>query len=201
MNVKPTRMELLKTKKKLKLAAKGHKLLKQKRDALIMEFFKVLREIKSFRQEIADKLIKAQNSLHRAHMLSGELDIERFSLAMSSGLDMKFGKKSVMGVPLITVDDIKLDNQWLGYHESTIELDNSIKLYRDLFPDFVKLAEKQLSLQRLADEIKKTKRKVNSLEYIIVPGLEDIIKSITFKLEELGRENFTRLKMIKKKAA
>ena len=194
-------MELLKTKKKLKLASKGHKLLKEKRDALIMEFFSVLKEIKTMRERIADKLIMAQASLHKANMLSGELDIERLALGMSSGLRIDFGKRIVMGVPLITIDNISAEHQWHGYFDSTIELDNAITLYRDLFPDFLKLAEKQLALQSIAAEIKKTKRKVNSLEYIIIPGLEDIVKTITFKLEELGRENFIRLKIIKKKAA
>jgi len=200
MNVKLTRMELLKTKKKLKLATKGHKLLKQKRDALIMEFFSLLREIKCLRQEIAEKLLPAQNALHRANMLCGELDVERFAMGMSAGLSIDFGTRSMMGAQLLTIENVDVDNQWYGYMESTIELDDAIHHYRELFPELLKLAEKQLALYRIAEEIKKAKRKVNSLEYILIPGLEDIVKMIYFKLEKIAGENFSRLKLIKKKA-
>jgi len=196
--IKPTRMELLLAKKKLKLAFKGHKLLKQKRDVLVLEFFKVLKEIKEFRGQIAGNLINAQGSLYNAQAIEGELNIERIALGISSGATIDIGSRSIMGVEVPVVNDIKVENQWHGYFEQTVELDNAIKQYRDIFPELIKLMEKQLMLKHLAEEIKKTKRRVNSLEYLTMPRLEKVKKVITFKLEELERENFSRLKKIKK---
>ena len=196
--IKPTRMELLLAKKKLKLAFKGHKLLKQKRDVLVLEFFKVLKEIKEFRGQISGNLISAQTSLYNAQAIEGELNIERIALGISSGATIDIGSRSIMGVEVPVVNDIKVENQWHGYFEQTVELDNAIKQYRDIFPELIKLMEKQLMLKHLAEEIKKTKRRVNSLEYLTMPRLEKVKKVITFKLEELERENFSRLKKIKK---
>ncbi len=199
MAVKPTRMGLLLTKRKLKLASKGHKLLKEKRDALIMEFFATLKEIKKLRSEVQDDIVKAQSALYKAQALQGEVDIERFSSAISAGTNVSFSKKSIMGVELPIITDITVKGEWYGYFESSVELDSAILLYRKLFPRLMRLSEKQLALKRFAEEIKKTKRKVNSLEYIIIPKLEKVKSMITLKLEELERENFTRLKKIKAK--
>ena len=199
MNIKPTRMGLLLTKRKLKLASKGHKLLKQKQDVLIMEFFNVLREIKRLRKEVAAKIIFAQKSLSRAQALQGTADIERVFNSLTDDVVITFKQRNVMGVKIPEIDEIKTDYHWYSYLDSNVELDNAVVLYREMFPSLMKLAEKQLALNRIADDIKKTKRKVNALEYIIVPRLEAVKDMISFKLEEQERENFTRLKKIKKK--
>lgn len=197
--IKPTRMELLLARKKLKLAVKGHKLLKQKRDVLVLEFFQVLKEIKQKRKDISSKLINAQSSLHNAQAIEGELNIERTAIGLSSGASIDLASRSIMGVEVPIIKDIHVEHQWPGYFDQTIELDNAVKQYRDIFPDLIRLMEKQLMLKHLAEEIKKTKRRVNSLEYLTMPRLEQTKKIITFKLEELERENFSRLKKIKKK--
>ena len=199
MNIKPTRMGLLLTKRKLKLASKGHKLLKQKQDVLIMEFFNVLREIKRLRKEVAAKIIFAQKSLSRAQALQGTADIERVFNSLTDDVVITFKQRNIMGVKIPEIDEIKTDYHWYSYLDSNVELDNAVVLYREMFPSLMKLAEKQLALNRIADDIKKTKRKVNALEYIIVPRLEAVKDMISFKLEEQERENFTRLKKIKKK--
>ncbi len=196
--IKPTRMELLLTRKKLKLAEKGHKLLKQKRDVLVLEFFQVLKEIKQFRGQISGNLINAQHSLYNAQAIEGELNIERTALGLSAGASIELSSRSIMGLEVPVIKNVTVEHQWPGYFEQTVELDNAVKQYRDLFPDLIKLMEKQLMLKHLAEEIKKTKRRVNSLEYLTMPRLEHTKKIITFKLEELERENFSRLKKIKK---
>jgi V/A-type H+-transporting ATPase subunit D len=197
-NFKPTRMELLRTKKRIKLAEKGHKLLKQKRDVLIMEFFKVLKEIKNHRLEMSDRLGKAQNSLYNAIAIEGALDIQRLSLGLAQDVSLDFSSERIMGVELPKLNDMKINYQWPGYFDQSVELDNAIVKYRNLFPNLIKLAEKQLILNKLAEEIKKTKRRVNALEYLTIPRLKGIKKLITFRLEELERENFARLKVMKK---
>lgn len=200
-NINPTRMELLNLKKKVKLAKKGHKLLKQKRDVLVMEFFSLLKEIKSLRESIKDKIIKAQNSLYNAHAIEGELNIDRISAGLAEGISITFGTKSIMGVKVPSIEDVKIKPQWHGFYGQSLELDNAIMNYRDVFPDFLKLSEKQLILKRLSEEIKKTKRRVNSLEYLTIPRLVKTQKFIAFKLEEMERENFSRLKKIKEQTA
>jgi len=192
-------MELLKTKKRIKLALKGHKLLKQKRDVLIMEFFQVLKEIKNLRVNMSDKLGKAQNSLYNAIAIEGALDIERLSLGLARDIHLDIKNEKVMGVEIPRIGEINIEYEWPGYSDQSVELDNAIVKYRKLFPSFIKLAEKQLVLKKMAEEIKKTKRRVNALEYLIIPRLTETKKFISFRLEELERENFSRLKVIKKK--
>lgn len=199
MQIKLTRMELLKTKKKLKLAEKGHKLLKEKRDALVMEFFKTLRGIKELRQELAEKMKIAQSAFYKAQAMQGEIDVERFALGINPNISLEFDSRNIMGVKIPEIKDVKVDEQWYGYFESAVELDNAVVRFRELIPTLMKLSEKQLALQRLGEEISKTKRKVNSLEYLIMPELENVKNLISFKLEELERESFTRLKKIKAK--
>lgn len=196
MSTKATRMNLLLTKRKLKLATKGHKLLKEKRDALVMEFFAVLKEVKALRFELGDKFSQAQKALTNAENTLGMQEIERLSLNPGS-LSYKTSSRTIMNVHMPEITDVKAKKEWYGHHESPLELDNAAIKYQELLPTLLRLSAKQLALNRLAEEIRKTKRKVNSLEYNIMPRLEDTKKFITFKLEEYERENFTRLKKIK----
>jgi V/A-type H+/Na+-transporting ATPase subunit D len=191
-------MELLKTKKRIKLAEKGHKLLKQKRDVLILEFFSILKEIKKHRVNISDKLSKAQKSLYNAIAIEGALDIERLSLGLAQNISVDFSSDRIMGVEIPKLGKMEINYQWPGYFDQSVELDNAIVKYRGLFPSLMKLSEKQLILNKIAGEIQKTKRRVNALEYLTLPRLKEIRKNITFRLEELERENFSRLKVIKK---
>ncbi len=195
---KPTRMELLRTKKRINLAKKGHKLLKQKRDVLIMEFFSVLKDVKQLRKKMSDHLTKAQSSLYNAIASEGILNVERMSLGLTRSMQINIANDKVMGVSIPRVGDIKIDYEWPGFGDESVEFDNAIVKYRSLFPDLMHLAGKQLILNKIAKEIKKTKRRVNALEFLTIPRLEDQKRLISFRLEELERENFARLKVIKK---
>ena len=194
-------MELLLAKKKLKLAKKGHKLLKQKRDVLVMEFFQILKEIKELRGKLAGNLGKAQNALEKAQAIEGDVAIERIAIGLATESEVVVDTKSIMGVDVPTIKEVKLGDNWVGDYEHSVELDSAFSYYKVVFDPFIKLSQKQLVLIRLAGEIQKTKRRVNSLEYITVPKLEKNIKIIALKLEELERENFTRLKKIKAKTS
>jgi len=198
-NVKPTRMELLNTKKKLKLAEKGYKLLKEKRDALMLEFFATLKEIKRLRAQVAAHILEAQQSLFFAQGLMGVASIERLVRGLSKQSSVTFDVKSIMGVKVPKVSSVQASDEWFSATDSSAELDTAVQKYRTLFPALIELAEKQLTLQRLAKEVQKTKRKVNSLEYLLIPALHQTKKEIAFKLEERAREDFTRLKKIKEK--
>lgn len=198
--IKLTRMELLRTKRKKKLAEKGHKLLKQKCDTLVMEFFETLKEIKALRAGFGEKFASAQNSMKRAQALQGQPDVARLALGTSSGFKLEQENKNIMGVRVPILHAMPSKQEWYGYYESTVELDEAVAKHRELLPDLLRLIEKQLALNKLAEEIKTTKRRVNSLEYIAIPRLEKQEKLITFKLDELERESFSRLKVIKQKS-
>ncbi len=200
MRIKPTRMELLKTKKRLKLAEKGHKLLKEKRDTLVMEFFETLKEIKELRESLGEKLWEADKQLVLAEAYQGEHDVERLAIGLAGNTIVSFRTKNIMGVKVPELEKLVIEPEWYSLMSASTYLESAVSLYRQVTPDFIKLVELQLKLKKLGDEIKKTKRRVNALEYITIPVLEDIKKEIAFKLEEMERENFTRLKKIKAKA-
>ncbi|MFC2174545.1 V-type ATP synthase subunit D [archaeon] len=200
MQIKPTRMELLRTKKKLKLAAKGHKLLKEKRDTLVLEFFKTLKEVKTIRAGISEELGEAEDRLFMAEAHMGIQEIERVAQGLSGETKISFKTKNIMGVKVPELDELEISPEWYSVISSSTYLEAAVNKYRALAPRILKLAELELKLNRLAEEIKATKRRVNSLEYITIPILEEIKKEVSFKLEERERENFTRLKKIKSKA-
>jgi V/A-type H+/Na+-transporting ATPase subunit D len=199
MQIKPTRMGLLTVKRRLKLASKGYKLLKDKQDGLVMEFYATLKEIRDIRKEILGNFKHAQGSLLRAQALSGINEINDIANGLSQKSSFQVGQRSVMGVKIPEIKDITVNNEWYGYLSGNIELDNSVKMHRELFPKLMKLIEKQIILSKIAEDIKKTKRKVNSLDYIIIPKLKYAKKKIQLGLEELERDNFTRLKKVKAK--
>jgi V/A-type H+-transporting ATPase subunit D len=198
--IKLTRMELLKIRKRKKLAEKGHKLLSKKRDTLVMNFFKVMKEVKEARKGFADQFVLAQNALKEAEAVQGETEVERLSLAASGGLELDIKLKQVMGVEIPELQIKQVEQPWFGYYESTVAFDDAVARYRNLLPQLIQIIEKQLALKKIANEIKKVKRRVNSLEYIAIPRLEEQEKKITLKLDELERENFTRLKKIKSRS-
>ena len=133
LKVKATRMGLLETKKKLKLAVKGHKLLKEKRDALVMEFFKTLKEIKKLRQSIGNRMASAQSSLRRAQATQGEIDIERFAAGTATGISFDFETRKIMSVQIPSISNIETKEEWFGFFESTVEMDSAITQYREIF--------------------------------------------------------------------
>lgn len=195
--IKPTRMELLKIKKRIKLAEKGYKLLKQKRDVLVMEFFSTLREIKQIRSSFAEQLNQANKSLFNAVAIDGSSEIQRASLGLTESMNIFVQQKRVRGINISQLSAQNLKYQWPGYFDQSIEFDYALVKYRSLLPDIIKLTEKQLALKKLGEEIRKTKRRVNALEYIVIPKLHNYKKSISLHLQELERDNFARLKIIK----
>ncbi len=199
MDIKPTRMGLLLIKKKLKLATKGYKLLKDKQDALILEFFGTLKDIRTLRGDIAVPLKKADESIARAQGISGFDEIESIASGMTDEATFEINRRNIMGVGIPEIEEIRPIDEWHSHLSGDIELDSAILKYRNIFPHFLKLIEKQITLNHIAEDIKRTRRKVNSLEYIIMPKYEKTKKRIQFKLEEQERENFSRLKKVKSK--
>jgi len=200
-NVKPTRMELLKLRRRVKLADKGHRLLKEKRDALISEFMVVIKEYKDARKGVEENLKVAFYNLLMAEVLLGSRDLEQISGITLRDINLDFMTKNIMGVsvPIMKVDNLirRVHERGYGFLSTNAKLDDAAKNFEESTLSIVKLAEIEESVRRIAKEVEKTKRRVNALEYIVIPRLKATIKHIEMRMEEIERESFLRLKKIK----
>ena len=193
-----TRMELLRLKKKSKLAAKGHKLLKEKRDALVSEFFTLIDGLMQKRKSFEEELAQAYQALIVAEAVAGREEIVRAADASNAHGTLATKHKTIMGVdvPMFSLAPVEKSNSYSTI-SSPVALDEAREKFKECLQLVVDLAETETTVRRLAEEIKKTKRKVNSLEQIVIPRLEKEIRYIKVHLEEMERENFSRLKIIK----
>ncbi len=199
----PTRMELLKIKERITLATKGHKLLKQKRDALILEFFKILKKSKDIRSKLNVKMKNAYSALAVANAYHSAFELEAISLANARIMDVDVQVKNVMGVKIPhLISDIETrpyPSKGYSISGTTSMLEQCIEEYEQVLDMALQLAETEIAIKRLISEIEKTKRRVNSLEFIMIPRLDEQKKMIAFKLDELERDGFISLKVIKRK--
>ena len=200
--VSPTRMELLRLRRREKLAEKGHDLLREKRDALIAEFLDVVSEVRGARKEVEDKSKEAFDFLIVAQAGLGVEQVRQLSLMTSQEIPLDFSSRSIMGVhvPILELENElarKVTERGYGFMDSSAALDRSAKSFEETLEKIIKLAELEEAVRNLAGEVEKTKRRVNALEYIMIPRLKATRKYIQMRLEEMERENFTRLKKIK----
>jgi V/A-type H+-transporting ATPase subunit D len=202
-NPNPTRMELLKAKTRVKLARKGHKLLKQKRDALIMEFFKILSKAQDLRSELNAQMRRAYTALAVAQSYHGMQEIESSSLAVKRAPGVKVDVRNIMGVKIPSLEASQSEKPLLDRGYSVVGTSAKIDEVAEAFEkatDLVfKLSQTENAIRRLILEIEKTKRRVNSLEFVMIPRLENQAKLISFRLEEMERDSFVMLKTIKRK--
>jgi V/A-type H+-transporting ATPase subunit D len=200
--VSPTRMELLDMNRRIKLAKKGHKLLKQKRDSLVTEFFGIIEQARGGRTELVAAMNKGYGDLIQAEALTGAQTTEGIASTVPEKNTFTIKTRNIMGVKIPKIEVIKKDvpaGEITGSAYTTTKLYESKKDFEKAYDDLVKLVETEETVRRLGEEIKKTKRRVNSLEYIMMPRLGATKKYITSRLEEMERESFFRLKMVKRK--
>ena len=198
--VKPTRMELLEIRKKLTLAEKGHKLLEEKRDALVEKFFGIIDERNQLSKEIDEGFKDAFLSLIQSQMIIGEKRVEETSNLTGEVGEISFENDNVMGVkiPRMNKDDIKITrNPAYSFSETCARLDDSQRKFSELLSKLLDLANLEGRIKSLAVEIEKTKRRVNVLENNLIPKLHATQKYIEMQLEEREREDFFRRKRIK----
>lgn len=200
--INPTRMELLKLKQREKLAIKGHSLLKEKRNALIMEFFNILERVKGSRENVSEKLIDAYKDLTAAQIIMGDLAVRKAAMSVKESVNVDIESRSIMGVVVPVMDyDVQKRNiveRGYGFMDTSVKLDEAAKEFEESIALIIELAEVEKTIILLASEIESTKRRVNALEHIIIPRIKNTVKYIEMRLEEMDRENFVRLKMIKK---
>lgn len=203
LNVNPTRMELANLKKRLNLASRGHKLLKDKQDELMRQFIQLIRKNNELRNQVEEKLEKAMQSFAMAKSLLHENYIEELMAVPSRSVSLNIDRKNIMSVRVPQMnfhyDDQTSDagNLSYGYLNSNGELDLTFEYLIDVMPQMLELAEIEKTCQLMADEIEKTRRRVNALEYMTIPQLEETIYFIRMKLDESERSAITRLMKVK----
>ena len=203
LNVNPTRMELKKLKARLSTAVRGHKLLKDKSDEMIRRFTVILREAKLLREEVEAELSDILRQFSIARSVTPSFEAEAAFAMPSVSVKAECSTESVMGVDVPKIELIKekrADGLPYAYSEITGEADYSVQKASDLLPKMVLLAQKEKAVRMLAEEIERNKRRVNALEYVMIPQLEETIKYIKDKLDENERAAVVRLMKVKSKA-
>ncbi|OIO25860.1 hypothetical protein AUJ14_03135 [Candidatus Micrarchaeota archaeon CG1_02_55_22] len=202
-NVKPTRMELLNTKSRLVMAQKGHKLLKQKRDALVLAFFNEVKKAKNLRQQVNERVVEAHKLLALARSVHGDLFVEANALSSRNAPNVTVRTKNIMGVQIPEIESVKIERTLLdrGYsvYGSSAQFDDAVQAFEDALNLVVQLAETETALKKLLKEIEKTNRRVNALEFNIQPRFKETIKHIQDHLNRLESERFFALKVTKKR--
>ena len=203
LNVNPTRMELKKLKARLSTAVRGHKLLKDKSDEMVRRFTVIIREDKRLRDEVEKELSLTLKQFSVARSVTPAFEAEAAFSMPSVAVKVNCGTESIMGVEVPKVDLVKekrADGLPYAYAEITSEADYSVGMVSALLPKMVRLAETEKAVWMLADEIERNKRRVNALEYVMIPQLEETIKYIKDKLDENERAAVVRLMKVKSKA-
>lgn len=200
LNVNPTRMELKKLKIRLTTARRGHKLLKDKRDELMKRFLDIVRENKTLRVEVEKMLSLANRGFAAASsVMSGDM-LEQSLMCPVKSVEMSVDYKNIMSVDVPEFDFAESDGGSIYPYGNAFvsgELDDAVDGLAKVMPSLLRLAEKEKTAQLLAGEIEKTRRRVNALEYVMIPQLEETIRMITMKLDENERGNLTRLMKVK----
>ncbi len=202
MNVNPTRMELTNLKRKLVTARRGHKLLKDKRDELMRQFLELVKENKKLREKVEKAISEANKHFSMATASMSEESLAVSLMMPSQRMSIEVKEKNIMSVktPLFVPEYKFADRGEIfsyGLAFTSGDLDEGVKGLSEIMPDMLRLAEVEKTCQLLSDEIEKTRRRVNALEYVMIPDYEDTIRYITMKLDENERSNTTRLMKIK----
>ncbi len=198
---KPTRMELLQLRKRAVLAERGHRLLKEKRDALISEFLSIAGNVRAIRETAQQQLAAAYADMVQAQAVMGVGSVREVSRITGQDLQIYLKSRNIMGVTVPIIESDKAERSCIrrgyGFADTSAKLDEAARKMEQAIDSIVRLAEVEETVRRLALEVEKTKRRVNALEYIVVPRLRATVKYIRMRLDEIERESFTRLKKIK----
>ena len=205
LHVNPTRMELTRIKRRLVTARRGHKLLKDKRDEMVRQFILLVRENAKLRKEVERELKGALADFALARAVMDNQTLEEAVLYPARSAGIVLGERNVLSVhvPTITVVQNSEKDSALPYGlaETSADLDDAIATMARLLPKLLRLAETEKTCDLLADEIEKTRRRVNALEYVMIPQFEETIRFISMKLDENERGSLTRLMKVKAAAS
>lgn len=198
LDISPTRMELLRLKKRLSIAIRGHKLLKNKLDELIRIMLALVKDTLELRKKTDDKFAEANRYMAVAGS-STSTEILNAALMVSERrikIDLKYRQIFNIKVPEFSAQSIKGSGSY-GFAQTSAGLDFALEIFDKTVKQLIELSEKEKKVQLIGDEIQKTRRRVNALEYILIPNIKETLKYITMKLEERERDNQTQLMRVK----
>ena len=200
--INPTRMELTRLKGRLRTASRGHKLLKDKRDELMKQFMDVVRQNREIRRRVEEGLMKVHGSFTVASAIMSPEMLEQSLLYPKQSVELEVGSRNMMSVNVPTYtfhtrNEDPADIFPYGFAQTSGELDAALEALSNVFRDMLELAEVEKTMQLLAQDIEKTRRRVNALEYVMIPDLQKNIRYISMKLDENERGNITRLMKVK----
>ena len=202
-DVKPTRKELMQIEDRIELSERGHDTLEQKRDGLIMEFMDILDEAQDVRSDLEEQYDEAQRAINMARAMDGDVAVRGAAAALKEHPEITTESKSVMGVFIPQIDSTKvsksLDQRGYGVLGTSARIDEAATAYEDLLEQIILAAEVETAKKKMIDEIETTNRRVNALEFKLLPELRDNQEYIEQKLEEQEREEIFRMKKVKDK--
>ena len=203
LDIKPTRSELIKLKGRIKQTKNGYKLLKMKRDGLFHEFRQLLAEMIEAKREITEAFRLAKQRIDLANAIEGGLAVRAAAIANSAHPEVEVERRNIMGVVVPSVSGTNLKSTFaergVGFIGSSPYIDEASDSFSELIEKMVTAAEMEATLKRLLEEIEATKRRVNALEFKVIPELEEAKVFIQLRLEEMEREESFRLKRFKNK--
>lgn len=198
----PTRMELIRVKERITLARKGYQLLKQKRDILLIELMSSLHSTVSLRDRINEQMSESYDALWAAQSYHSGLELETLAMASSREHDVRIAVRNVMGVRLPSITrtraERRIKDRGYGLVYTSAKIDEAAEGFEKSLELILEAAEKETSVKRLLVEIEKTKRRVNALDYVVLPWLQDTRREITLKLDEIERYDLVTLKTVKR---
>ena len=203
LDIKPTRSELINLKRRIKQTQNGYKLLKMKRDGLFHEFRTLLAEMITAREELVQTFRQAKQGIDLASAIEGGIVVQSAAMAIANHPEVMVERRNIMGVvvPSVTGEHLTstIDERGMGLVGGSPYIDEAADGYSSLIEKIVKAAEMEATLKRLLEEIEATKRRVNALEFVVIPQMEDAKVFIQLRLEEMEREETFRLKRFKNK--
>lgn len=203
LDIKPTRSELINLKRRIKQTQNGYKLLKMKRDGLFHEFRTLLAEMITAREELVQTFREAKQGIDLASAVEGGIVVQSAAMAIANHPEVMVERRNIMGVvvPSVTGEHLSstIDERGMGLVGGSPYVDEAADGYSALIEKIVKAAEMEATLKRLLEEIEATKRRVNALEFVVIPQMEDAKVFIQLRLEEMEREETFRLKRFKNK--
>jgi len=202
-DVKPTRKNLMEIEDRIELSERGHDTLEQKRDGLIMEFMDILDQAQDVRAELEDDYERAQRTIDMARAMEGDIAVRGAAAALQDHPEITTESKNIMGVVVPQIESTKvrksIDERGYGVLGTSARIDEAAEAYEELIESIILAAEVETAMKKMLDEIEKTKRRVNALEFKLLPELHEAQEYIEQKLEEQEREEIFRMKKIKDK--
>ncbi|MFB6106564.1 MAG: V-type ATP synthase subunit D [Halobacteriaceae archaeon] len=202
-DIKPTRKNLMEIEDRIELSERGHDTLEQKRDGLIMEFMDILEQSRDVRSNLEDAYDDAQKTIDMARAMEGDIAVRSAAAALKEHPEITLESKNIMGVVVPQIESTKvqksLDERGYGVLGTSARIDEVAEAYEDLLEQVILAAEVETAMKKMLEEIETTKRRVNALEFKLLPDLRENQEFIEQKLEEQEREEIFRMKKIKAK--